>query len=406
MTDDTGIFSGLKVIDAANFIAAPAAATIMADFGAQVIKVEAPGRGDPYRGAARINRYPHSDYPHQWIVDNRNKKGIALDLKSEQGRAVLYRLVEDADVFITNAPLASRKRLGLRYADIRKHNQRVIHASVSAYGDSGAEAGRTGFDSTAWWARTGLMALVKPTPDAPPARSMPGMGDHPTAIALFGAIAMALYRRERTGEGSSVTTSLLANGLWSNAIMVQAALCGGSAEPRPGRDAADNALNNLYRTADGHWLHLLLMNQEHRWAEFAALAGCPDAAGDARFATPQTRSQHCAELIVLLDSVFARHDREYWQELLSANGFTYGAVATMDDVLGDRQMRDSGALRAMPDPRAGATHIVDSPIWMDGVAKTTPVLAPDLGQHTVEVLRDAGYDDGEIDRLKAIGAIA
>jgi formyl-CoA transferase len=111
-------------------------------------------------------------------------------------------------------------------------------------------------------------------------------------------------------------------------------------------------------------------------------------------------------LIVLLDSVFARHDREYWQELLSANGFTYGAVATMDDVLGDRQMRDSGALRAMPDPRAGATHIVDSPIWMDGVAKTTPVLAPDLGQHTVEVLRDAGYDDGEIDRLKAIGAIA
>jgi crotonobetainyl-CoA:carnitine CoA-transferase CaiB-like acyl-CoA transferase len=406
MTDEAGIFSGLKVIDAANFIAAPAAATIMADFGAAVIKVEAPGSGDPYRGAARINRYPHSDYPHQWIVDNRNKKGIALDLKSAAARAILYRLVEDADVFITNAPLASRARLGIRYEDIRPHNERIIHASVSAYGDSGADAGRTGFDSTAWWARTGLMSLVKPTPDAPPARSMPGMGDHPTAVALFGAIAMALYRRERTGKGASVTTSLLANGLWSNAIMVQAALCGGTAEPRPGREAADNALNNLYRAADGLWLHLLMLNQEHRWADFAARAGCPELIDDARFATPEARAAHAAELIVLLDGVFARHDRQYWQSLLRENGFTFGVVATMDDVLADRQLRDSGALKPMPDPRAGATHIVDSPIWMEGVEKTPPVLPPTLGQHTVEVLRGAGYDDDEIDRLKESGAIA
>ncbi len=406
MTEDAGIFHGLKVIDAANFIAAPAAATIMADFGAEVIKVEAPGLGDPYRGAARVNRYPHSDYPHGWNVDNRNKKGIAIDLKSDAGRAVLYRLVEEADVFITNAPLASRDRLRIRYEDIRPHNERIIHASVSAYGDSGAEAGRTGFDSTAWWARTGLMTLVKPTPDAPPARSMPGMGDHPTAVALFGAIAMALYRRERTGKGGSVTTSLLANGLWSNAIMVQAALCGGTVEPRPGREAADNPLNNLYRTADGLWLHLLMMNQEHRWTEFAACAGCPELIGDPRFGTPQERGIHAAELIPLLDDVFARHDRQYWQELLSDNGFTFGAVATMDDVLADRQMRDSGALKPMPDPRAGAAYIVDSPIHMAGVEKTPPVLAPALGQHTVEVLRGAGYDDGEIARLKDSGAIA
>ncbi|PPR19257.1 MAG: Formyl-CoA:oxalate CoA-transferase, partial [Alphaproteobacteria bacterium MarineAlpha10_Bin3] len=120
----------------------------------------------------------------------------------------------------------------------------------------------------------------------------------------------------------------------------------------------------------------------------------------------EARGRHCAELIVLLDGVFARHDREYWQELLSGDGFTYGVVATMADVLADRQMRDSGALRAMPDPRAGATHIVDSPIWMTGVEKTPPVLAPALGQHTVEVLRGAGYDDGEIERLKESGAIA
>jgi len=240
----------------------------------------------------------------------------------------------------------------------------------------------------------------------PPARSMPGMGDHPTATALFGAIAMALYRRERTGKGGSVTTSLLANGLWSNAIMVQAALCGGTAEPRPGREAADNALNNLYRTADGHWLHLLMLNQEHRWADFATRAGCPELIDDARFATPAARGTHAAELIALLDAVFARHDRSHWQALLTDNDFTFGIVATMDDVLADRQMRDSGALKPMPDPRAGAAFIVDSPIWMEGIEKTPPVLAPTLGQHTVEVLRAAGYDDDDIAHLKDSGAIA
>ena len=406
MTDGARIFDGLKVIDAANFVAAPAAAAVLADFGAEGIKVEVPGLGDPYRGAARVKRYPQSDFPHQWNLDNRNKKGIAIDLKSAAGRAILYRLVEDADVFITNAPLAARERLRIRYQDIRPYNERIIHASVSAYGESGAEAGRGGFDSTAWWARTGLMALVKPTPDAPPARSMPGMGDHPTAIALFGAISMALYRRERTGKGGSVTTSLLANGLWANSIMVQAALAGGAVEPRPGREAADNPLNNLYRTQDGFWLHLLMMNQEDRWAEFAACAGCPELIDDARFSTPDERVAHAADLIVLLDGVFARHDRQYWHDLLNEYGFTFGAIATMDDVLADRQMRDSGALKPMPDPRAGATHIVDSPIWMDGVEKAPPVLAPTLGQHTVEVLRGAGYDDADIERLKKSGVIA
>ncbi len=401
-----GIFSGLKVLDVGSFIAAPAAATIMADFGAEVIKIEAPGDGDPYRGAKRGKRYPSSPVPHQWIVDNRNKKGIALDLKTDAGREILYCLVRDADVFVTNMPLGPRERLRIRYEDIAPLNERIIYASLTAYGETGADAARTGFDSTAWWARTGLMDLVKPSPDSAPARSMPGMGDHPTAVAMYGAIVTGLYRRERTGKGGLVCTSLMSNGLWSNAIMVQAQLSGGVVEPRPAREDAENAFNNLYRTSDGYWLHLVMMHQEHRWADFARVVGAAELADDPRYATVAAREENAKSLINALDVVFRRRNRQSWRDLLSANGFTFGEVASVGDVAIDQQMKDSGALRPMPDPRAGASHIVDSPIQIGGVEKETPTLAPELGEHTVEVLRAAGYDDTEIARFQQDGVVA
>ena len=401
-----GIFDGLKVLDVGSFIAAPAAATILADFGAEVIKVEAPGDGDPYRGAKRGKRYPTSPVPHQWIVDNRNKKGIALDLKSDEGREILYRLVRDCDVFVTNMPLGPRERLGIRYEDIAPLNDRLVYASLTAYGEAGADAPRTGFDSTAWWARTGLMDLVKPSPDSAPARSMPGMGDHPTAVSLFGAIVTGLYRRERTGKGGMVSTSLMSNGLWSNAIMVQAQLSGGTVEARPGREDAENPFNNLYQTSDGYWLHLIMMHQENRWAEFSRTVGAPELAEDPRYATVVAREKNAHSLIPALEAVFARHDRVYWRTLLTDHGITFGEVASIADVTEDQQIKDSGALRPIQDPRAGAAYIVDSPVQLDGADKVAPLLAPELGEHTVEVLRDAGYDDATIERLKREGIVA
>src|SRR5262249_40532548 len=157
---------------------------------------------------------------------NRTKRGLALDLRQPQGKDVLHRLVERADVFVTNTPLDSRARLGIRWEDLAPLNARLIYASITAYGERGDEAPRGGFDATALWARTGLMDLVRPSPDSAPSRSLPGMGDHPTGVSLFAAIMTALYQREKTGKGSMVSTSLLANGLWWNAIQVQAALCG------------------------------------------------------------------------------------------------------------------------------------------------------------------------------------
>src|SRR5918994_4720807 len=228
------LLEGLRVLDVASFIAGPVATTVMADFGADVIKIEPPA-GEPYRHRTGGPGVPESPYNYRYIVDNRTKRGLALDLQKPEGREVLYRLVPKTDVLVTNVPLDSRKRLKITWEDLEPLNPRLIYASITAYGERGEESPRTGFDATALWARTGLMDLCRPSPDAPPARSLPGMGDHPTGMSLFAAISAALYRRERTGRGGMVSTSLLSNGLWWNAIQVQAALCGAKVEPPPAR---------------------------------------------------------------------------------------------------------------------------------------------------------------------------
>jgi crotonobetainyl-CoA:carnitine CoA-transferase CaiB-like acyl-CoA transferase len=398
------IFANLKVIDVASFIAGPAAATIMADFGAAVIKIE-PLAGDGYRTGLNGPGYPISDYPHHWNVDNRTKRGLALDLKSEQGREIFNRLVKEADVLITNMPSGPRERLGMRYEDVRGLNERLIYASISAYGESGAESARTGFDSTAFWARSGLMDQIKPSKDSPPARSLPGMGDHPTATALFGAIMVGLYKRQLTGEGSMVSTSLMANGLWSNAVLTQAALSGGQMRSHPPREEAGNALNNLYRSRDGRWFHLIMITGEHLWGRFAEVTGRTELLTDPRFESPEARNRNAPALIRILDAIFLERDAAQWRELLTHNGFNFGETHQVEDVVNDQQMRDSGALAPMADDRAGCEWIVDSPIWVEGVEKSAPTLAPGIGEHTDEILRAAGYNDTEIASFRTLKVV-
>src|SRR5437588_589879 len=200
------IFEGLTVLDCASFIAAPAAATILADFGADVIKIEPPA-GDPFRHLPQLPGNPRSEHNWAWILESRNKQGLALDLGKAEGRAVLYRMVPRADVFITNFPPAVRKRLGINYKEIAPLNPLLIYASFTGYGENGREANKPGFDSNAWWARSGMMDLVRPDHCGPPARSLPGMGDHPSALALFGAIVDEVFAQKELADWRAILDS-------------------------------------------------------------------------------------------------------------------------------------------------------------------------------------------------------
>lgn len=390
-------FEGLKVIDCASFIAAPAAATILSDFGADVIKVEPP-EGDPYRELFRAQGFGPDDRNYGWELDSRNKRSLALDLKHPDGRAILHRLAENADVFITNLPLSARARLKIDHASISALNPRLIYASFTAYGETGDEAEKTGFDSTAYWSRSGLMDLIKPDHTAPPARSVAGFGDHPSAMTLFAAIATALYQRERTGRGGLVTSSLLANGLWANACMVQAQLVGAPVPPRQPRESGANPMTNVYRCRDGKWLHLVMLNEARQFLPLMELLESPELAQNPKFSTPEARRANSAEMIAILDRLFARRDMPEWRERMDAVGITFSAVSTLADIPEDRQMHAAGAL--VPFAQASG-FTISSPFSLHGADKVPPGGAPGLGEHSEAVLREAGYAEAEIEGLRA-----
>jgi crotonobetainyl-CoA:carnitine CoA-transferase CaiB-like acyl-CoA transferase len=396
------LFEGLKVIDCASFIAAPAAATIFADFGADVIKIEPP-TGDPYRKLPQIKGQPQCEQNYAWLLTDRTRRSLALDLTRAEGQAVLARLVKSADIFITNMPLRVRSRLGIAYEQIGPLNERLIYASFTGYGESGAEASKPGFDSNAYWARSGLMNEVKPDAESPPARSVSGMGDHPAALALYGAIVTALYRREKTGKGGHVASSLLANGLWSHGLQIQAKFCGATFTPRVPREQAPNALTNLYRCKDGRWLTLSLLEEERQWPVLLRAVEEPSLENDPRFATKAARHANASELVVIFDHIFLARDFAEWRQRLDAAGLVFGFVATLDDVVADKQARENGFILPIIDT---SVETVDSPIYLDGEEKRPPQRAPEIGEGGNEVLQELGFAESEIVAMRAAQTVA
>ncbi len=393
-----GIFEGLKVIDCASWIAGPAAATILSDFGAEVIKIEPPGAGDPWRASAAV---PGKTTDYWWQLTGRNKRSLAIDLKHPDGLAVLHRLVRSADVFITNFPQPVRERLKIAAADLLAINSRLVYGSMTAYGEAGAEAARTGFDATAYWARSGLMDMVRASAETEPARSAPGLGDHPTATGLYAAIVTALYRRERTGRGGVAQSSLLQNGLWAGGCYVQNRLFGEHVEPRPPRVKAPSALANHYRCRDGRWF-LMALHNPRQFGTFVEAIGADHLNQDPRFATPDSRRDNAIALTEVLDGIFAQRDLAEWRHILEKAGVTFGAVYSVNEAADDRQAREIGALVPFAD---GKGDTVSSPFHIDGETKVAPARAPAVGQHSEAVLRDAGYAPEEIARLKSLGVL-
>jgi formyl-CoA transferase len=246
------------------------------------------------------------------------------------------------------------------------------------------------------------MNEVKPDAESAPARSVAGMGDHPAALALYGGIVMALYRREKTGKGGHVASSLLANGFWSNGLPIQAKFCGATFTPRVPRDQAPNALTNMYRCRDGRWLTLSLLDEERQWPLLLRAVEEQSLEHDQRFAMKSARHANARELVTIFDHIFLARDFADWRQRLDAAGLVFGFVATLDDVVADKQARENGFILPIEDT---SFETVDSPIYLDGEEKTSPRRAPEIGDSSGKILREAGFADGEIAEMRAAGIV-
>src|SRR6476469_4712203 len=282
------IFSGLKVVDFASFIAGPSAAVILSDFGADVIKVEPP-TGDLWRHGHQIPPQPQAKDAYPWHLANRNKRGIALDLKSPNASQVLEKLVKWADVLIVNTPHPARKKLKLEYGDLTHWNSRLIYADVTGFGEKGPDADLPGFDITSYWARSGLLSMTRDA-GAPPTWPVAGSGDNATAVGLYSAIVTVFNGSERTGKGSYVTTSLLAEGIWSASVSIQAALCKAKFFAPHDRKNPANAALNVYRASDDTWFLLIVLPE--KLAAVAKAIGREDLLTDPRFTDPSRLVQN------------------------------------------------------------------------------------------------------------------
>src|SRR6201988_4758956 len=315
------IFAGVKVVDLASFIAGPSAAVILSDFGADVIKVEPPS-GELWRHANQMPPQPVAEDAYPWHLANRNKRGIALDLKSPNAAQVLEKLVKWADVFIVNTPHPARKRLKLEYDDVVQWNPRLVYADITGFGEKGPDAELPGFDITSYWARSGLLSMTRDA-GAPPTWPVAGSGDNATAVGLYSAIVTALYRRERTGKGSYVTTSLLAEGIWSASVSIQAALSGAKFYAPHDRMHPANAALNVYRASDGAWFVLIVTPD--KLAPVVKAIDRADLLTDPRFSDPTKLIANMPQLGAILDEVFGAHPMAHWYEVFNGVHVTFGA---------------------------------------------------------------------------------
>ena len=393
------LFAGLRVLDVGTWIAAPTTAAMFADMGAEVIKVEQPGVGDAYRSYYQMPPSPNAEINYTWALDNKNKRSVTLNLKTAQGRDILHELVRRCDVYITNQPLAMRRELGLMWEDLEPLNRRMIYASLTAYGEEGPERDREGFDLVAYWSRSGLMNQMRHK-GVEPFQAMAGLGDHPTGVALYGSIVTALLRRERTGKGGKAHTSLLANGLWSASCFAQAVWADGDFSTIPGQ----RVTTALYEAADGRWLQFSMVRQVEDFDRMIIAMGKAEWLADDRFATPEARIEHAQLFTQMLRDLVATRDAAQWMELLRAAQVPVALVAEFADLPSDEQVLRND-MATLPAEDIGMARMVRDPINVDGVGRVGAKRAPELGEHSEEILREMGFDDAAIARLKLDGVV-
>jgi crotonobetainyl-CoA:carnitine CoA-transferase CaiB-like acyl-CoA transferase len=399
-----GPLEGVKVVELGMWVAGPACAGILADWGADVIKLEPPGGGDPARSFQALFGQMMPDNP-VFELDNRSKRGIAVDLRVAEGQQIARQLIAEADVFVTNLRRSALEEWGLGPDELLEANPRLVYQLITGYGMEGEDADRPGFDIAAFWARSGIASLLQ-APDGPLPFQRGGMGDHPTGSSASAAVCAALFNRERTGKGQLVSTSLLRQGMYTISFDLAITLGWGDHIGIGRREEMGNPAMNNYATADGRSFWLVGQEISRHWPPLCRVVGHPEWIEDERFSSPMGRRANAAELIGLLDEIFATKTFDEWVVILDSEPELFWApVNTIDDVLIDAQAHAAGGFIEVPE-RDGGVMRVASPSDFFGTPWSARSAAPELGEHTREVLEGLGLPKDQIDAMFASGVVA
>lgn len=400
------LLAGIRVVEMGLWVAGPSAGGILADWGAEVVKLEMP-TGDPMRtlyaalSGSKESRCPPFD------MHNRGKRSVAIDVNHADGRALALRIVATADVFLTNMRPQFLRRAGLDYDQLLAANPRLVYGILTGYGLVGPDKDAPGFDMAAFSARSGVSHRATPPGGTPP--TLPGgMGDNVTALALVAGILGALLNRERTGRGQLVSTSLLRTGMFCESMELSAFLALGKVMAPPARTRPQNPLMNSYRAADDKWLWLIGAEAERHWEPIVKALGADELLADERFKTSRDRRRNAEALVVILDGIFSRRTRDEWAAVFARHDIWWAPVNSFEDVANDAQAQACGAFVDMPSMTGDGTtqKTLATPVDF-GAAPSTPSKAPpQLGSDTETVLRELGVDDDELARLRAAKVVA
>lgn len=402
----TKVLEGVRVLEVAEHTFVPAASAVLADLGADVIKVEHHERGDAMRGLASSGLAGLDGEVHPLLEhSNRGKRSIGIDLASPGGADILYRIAATADVFLTNKLPSVRAKLAIDLEDIRAHNPDIIYVRGTGQGDRGPDADKGSYDSLAFWARSGAaLSTTRPEYDviAPPPG--PGYGDSIGAVTIAGGIMGALFHRERTGKATEVDVSLLGTGLWAMGQAIAIGEMAGVPWQAPPADFAMNPLVVNYETADERWIAFTCLQAERYWAEFCGVIGRPELAEDERFADQASLVQNCAQAVAILREVFAEHDLERWRECLEPFSGQWAIVQDTVEAVADAQTVANDYVQELRTDSGTAFKLVATPIAYDNEA-AVPGRAPGFNAHGDEILGELGLDMEAIIDLRVRGVI-
>lgn len=398
-----GPLEGIRVVEIGFWVAGPATGGILADWGAEVIKIEPPPAGDPFRGIFLTAVGIDVPFNPPFELDNRGKRSVLLDLRHEEGREIARRLVDRADVFVSNLRPAALERLGLDPATLAARHPRLVYCSVTGYGVAGPDRDRAAYDIGAFWSRAGVAAMLTAPGQEPPVQRG-GMGDHTTAIAAAGAISAALVARERTGRGQHVVCSLLRTGLYVVGWDVATRLRYGYVAGPGTRADAPNPIANSYRAGCGRWFWLIGLEADRHWPDVCRAIERPDLVADPRTRDIVARRENGREVVAILEEAFARRPLGEWAAIFDRENVWWAPVQDCDDIAQDPQVRAAGAVVPF-DAAAGLPEQLATPADFLGTPAEPGRSAPEPGQHTEEVLLELGRTWEDIAGLKERGVI-